>query len=120
MTRPIVLYDRDCRFCRWSLNRVLAWDRSRRLRPVAIQSDEGARLLAGLDPDDRLASWHFVDGDGELFSAGAAAEPLARTLPFGRPFAAFFHAFPGVTERAYRYVAAHRDRWSRLLHLDAG
>jgi predicted DCC family thiol-disulfide oxidoreductase YuxK len=114
-----ILYDQTCGFCKWSLNKILAWDRPRRLRPVSIQSDEGQHLLAAVDPDVRLGSWHLVDGNGKLFSGGAAAEPLARMLPCGRPLAATFAAFPGLTERAYRSVAAHRGRWARLLRIDA-
>ena len=117
--RAVVLYDADCGFCKWSLNGILAWDRAGRLRAVPIQSEEGDRLLAGLDPDARLDSWHLVAEDGTLSSAGAAAAPLARLLPGGRPLAAIFRAFPGTTERAYRYVAAHRDRWARLLRIPA-
>jgi predicted DCC family thiol-disulfide oxidoreductase YuxK len=113
-----VLYDRDCAFCKWSLDKILAWDRSNRLRAVAIQSEEGEQLLAAVDPQLRLDSWHLVS-DGKVFSAGAAAEPLARLLPWGRPLAAVFGAFPGLTERAYRYVAGHRDRWARLLRIGA-
>jgi len=116
--RSVVLYDQDCAFCKWSLEKILAWDRSRRLTPVPIQSEEGERLLAGVDPSLRLDSWHFVSSDGTLFSAGAAAEPLVRILPLGRPLAVVFAAFPGLTERAYRYVAGHRDRWARLLRLE--
>jgi predicted DCC family thiol-disulfide oxidoreductase YuxK len=115
----VVLYDRDCAFCKWSIEKILAWDRSERLRAVPIQSEEGERLLARVDPEARLDSWHLVDSDGELFSAGAAAEPLARTLPGGRPLAALFGTSPDLTERAYRYVAGHRDRWSRLLRIGA-
>lgn len=117
--RNVILYDRDCGFCKWSLDKILAWDRSKRLRAVAIQSDEGERMLAGLDPETRLDSWHLVRTDGRLFSAGAAAAPLARLLPGGRPLAAVFTAFPRFTDRAYRYVADHRDRWARLLGIDA-
>ena len=43
-----LLYDRDCGFCRWCLGKVLAWDRRRSIRPVAIQSEEAHRLLAGM------------------------------------------------------------------------
>ena len=115
----VVLYDGDCGFCKWSLDKILAWDRAQRLSAVPIQSDEGDRLLSAVEPRARLDSWHFVSKDGELFSAGAAAAPLVRVLPGGRPLAAAFAAFPGLTERAYRYVAAHRDRWAGLLRLDA-
>jgi predicted DCC family thiol-disulfide oxidoreductase YuxK len=80
--QSLVLYDQDCGFCKWSLDKILAWDRSKRLRAVAIQSEEGDQLLAGVDPELRLTSWHLVT-DGKVFSAGAAAEPLARLLPGG-------------------------------------
>jgi predicted DCC family thiol-disulfide oxidoreductase YuxK len=114
----VLLYDEDCGFCKWSLNKILAWDRAKRVRPVPIQSEEGSRLLARVPPDARLDSWHLVRADGSLFSAGAAAAPLARLLPGGRPLAAAFAAFPGATERAYRFVARNRGRLARLLHVD--
>jgi predicted DCC family thiol-disulfide oxidoreductase YuxK len=117
--RLAVLYDRDCGFCKWSLDKILAWDRNRRLRPVAIQSEEGERLLADIEPERRLDSWHLVVADGEVRSAGAAAPALFDSLPGGRPFAALFRAFPWTTERAYRWVANHRDLLARLLRIDA-
>lgn len=114
-----ILYDDDCGFCKWSLNKLLAWDRRRLLRPVAIQSDEGQRLLASVPEHQRLDSWHLVLPSGEVRSAGAAAEPLARLLPGGAPLALGFRSFPGITDRAYRYVAEHRDRFARLVGVDA-
>jgi predicted DCC family thiol-disulfide oxidoreductase YuxK len=113
-----LLYDSDCGFCKWSLDKVLAWDRRRRLRPVAIQSPEGERLLAGMTGEERLASWHLVLPSGEVRSGGAAAEPLARLLPGGRPLAAAFAAFPGATDRGYRWVADHRSALARLVRAD--
>jgi predicted DCC family thiol-disulfide oxidoreductase YuxK len=102
-----ILYDRDCGFCRWSLAKLLRWDRHGRLRPVPLQSPEGAGY-----PDD---SWHLITEDGQVYSGGAAFEPLLRLLPGGRPFAALARAFPGLTERAYRFVANHRGRLGRFL-----
>ena len=115
----IVLHDRDCGFCKWTLNKILRWDRARRLGPVAIQSDEGGRHLAGLGPEERLDSWHLVTEDGQLYSAGAAAAPLARLLPGGRSLAVLFAAFPRPTEAAYRFVANHRSQLARLLRVDS-
>jgi predicted DCC family thiol-disulfide oxidoreductase YuxK len=117
--QSVLLYDEDCGFCKWSLDKILAWDRAKRVRPVAIQSEEGSRLLAPIGPDARLDSWHLVGADGKLFSAGAAAAPLARLLPGGRPLAAVFASFPGVTERVYGFVARHRFWLARLLRVDA-
>ncbi len=113
-----VLYDGDCGFCKWALDKILAWDRNRRLRPVAIQSEDGQRLLAGVAPERRLESWHLVAG-GEVKSAGAAAPDLFRALPGGRPLAALLSAYPRVTDRVYRWVAEHRGLLARLLRIDA-
>ena len=118
MRDHVILYDRDCGFCKWSLNRVLAWDRRRRLRPVAIQSEEGQELLASIEPERRLDSWHLVTPSGAVVSAGAAAAPLAGLLPGGRLIAALFRAFPRLTERAYGWVADHRETLARLLRID--
>jgi predicted DCC family thiol-disulfide oxidoreductase YuxK len=113
-----VLYDRDCGFCKWALDKILAWDRNQRLRPVAIQSEEGERLLADIAPERRLDSWHLVT-DGKVQSAGAAAPDLFAALPGGRPLGALLRTFPGLTDRAYRWVAGHRDLLARLLRIDA-
>jgi predicted DCC family thiol-disulfide oxidoreductase YuxK len=117
--QAVVLYDEDCGFCKWSLDKMLAWDRHWRLRPVPIQSEEGERLLAGVPRDRWLESWHLVEPSGEVRSAGDAAAPLASLLPGGRPLAFLFRTFPGITGRAYRLVADNRDRIARLLRIDA-
>ena len=35
--RATVLYDGDCGFCKWSLAKLLAWDRRGALRPLPLQ-----------------------------------------------------------------------------------
>lgn len=115
MKRYVVLYDRDCGFCRWSLGLILRWDRRRVLRPVALQNPEADELLAGMPDDERMASWHLVAPAGEVRSAGAAAGPLVRMLPGGGPLAALFERFPRATERGYRWVADHRSWFGRAL-----
>ena len=99
MAQATVLYDRDCGFCRWCLGKVLAWDRRRSLRPVALQSDQGESLLAGMPEAKRLASWHLVDEEGTVRSAGAAFPGLLRLLSGGAPLAA-------LTARAKRFLEA--------------
>jgi predicted DCC family thiol-disulfide oxidoreductase YuxK len=110
-----VLYDRDCGFCNFVLGLILRWDRRGMLRPVAIQSTEGERLLEPVARDRRLASWHLVSDDGAVASAGAALAPLLRRLPGGRPLAAVLAAFPGVAERLYRFVADNRGALASIL-----
>lgn len=111
----VALYDADCGLCRWTLAKVLAWDRRSRLRPLALQSAEAAQLLDGLSDEDRMRSWHLVDPGGEVRSAGAALPPLMRLLPAGGPLAAAFACLPRVSERLYSAVAGNRSRLGRLV-----
>jgi predicted DCC family thiol-disulfide oxidoreductase YuxK len=113
--RYAVLYDRDCGFCRWSLGLLLRWDRRSILRPIALQDLEADRLLAGVPEEDRMTSWHLVAPGGQMRSAGAAAGPLFRLLPGGRPLAALFERFPRATNRGYRWVAEHRNLFGKLV-----
>jgi predicted DCC family thiol-disulfide oxidoreductase YuxK len=113
MSEAVLLYDADCGFCRWAVDKVLAWNRAGVLRPVALQSPEADGLLPGLNEPTRMASWHLVI-DGAVHSGGAVAAPLLRLLPGGRPLASIAAAFPGLTERAYRLVARNRDGLGRL------
>jgi predicted DCC family thiol-disulfide oxidoreductase YuxK len=115
MSEATVLYDRDCGFCRWCLGKVLAWDRRRSIRPVAIQSEEGDRMLAAMPEAERLASWHLVDGEGTVRSAGAAFPGLLRLLPGGAPLAALTSRAPRATDRAYRWIAGNRSRWGKVV-----
>jgi predicted DCC family thiol-disulfide oxidoreductase YuxK len=110
-----VLFDRDCGFCRWSIGRLLAWDRAGRLRPVAIQSHEGQRLLADLADERRLASAHAIDADGRRASGGDAIAPIAAVLPGGTPVAALARRAPALARAGYGAVAGRRALFGRLV-----
>jgi predicted DCC family thiol-disulfide oxidoreductase YuxK len=115
VARASLLYDEDCGFCRWSVERILRWDRRGQLRAVPLQSPEADALLLGMDRRRRMASWHLVEPDGRVTSAGAAGARLLELLPGGAPIAAVARAFPGATEAAYGLVARNRDRLGRWL-----
>lgn len=109
-----LLYDRDCGFCRWSVAAVLKRDWAKRLRPVGIETDEGAELLSGMAASHRLASWHLVTEGGELFSGGDALGPLLERLD--RPvLARLAGAFPAPTRLGYGLVARSRRTLGRLV-----
>ena len=114
-TPPVILYDDECGFCRWSADMILAWDVHHRLRPVALQDPEADLLLRGMSKERKMASWHLVTPDGRIRSAGAAVPELMRLLPAGVPLAKIARLAPGPTEAAYRFVANHRDRLASLL-----
>jgi predicted DCC family thiol-disulfide oxidoreductase YuxK len=111
----LVLYDEDCGFCRWSADRLLAWDRAGRFAFRSIQAAERAGKLDALDPEARYVSWHVITRDGRIWSGGAAVPPLMARLPGGRALAAVAEAFPDGTDRLYRFVARHRDRFGAAL-----
>ena len=115
MRRAVILFDNDCGFCRWSLSKLLAWDRHGRLRPIALQREQADDLLVGMDRERKMASWHLVAPNGRTYSGGGAVPQLARLLPAGAPIAALTSAFPRTTDRAYRWVARHRERLGRVL-----
>jgi hypothetical protein len=54
-----------------------------------------------MPPERQWASWHIVEPDGAVSSAGAGFAPLLRRLPGGRPLAKLADRFPGGAERAY-------------------
>jgi predicted DCC family thiol-disulfide oxidoreductase YuxK len=119
MERATVLYDEDCGFCRWTADRLRAWDRHRRLAFMPIQGERGRALLANLALGSRLAAAHTVTGDGRVFSGGAAVAPALALLPWGAPLAALARTFPGATDRAYRWTAARRTWFGARLGADA-
>jgi predicted DCC family thiol-disulfide oxidoreductase YuxK len=116
MQRTIVLYDADCGFCRWSADRLRAWDGRRgRLRFVSLQSPEADALLDPMAHDARFASWHVVTRDGRMRSAGAAVAPVLRELRGGSLPAIVAEMLPGSTERAYAWLVRNRPRLGRAL-----
>ncbi len=94
---------------------VLAADQRRRLRPVALQDPEALELLPGLSEEERMASFHLVEQDGTVRSAGAALARLLSYLPAAGPLAGLSERRPALFERAYRLVADNRDRIGPLI-----
>jgi predicted DCC family thiol-disulfide oxidoreductase YuxK len=110
----LVLYDRDCGFCRVCLAVLLSWDRRGRLAPLALQDGRAAELLPGIDEQARMRSWHVVDG-GAVRSAGAAFEPVLAVLPGGAPLARLARHAAGPLDAGYRWVAEHRTELGRFV-----
>ena len=110
-----VLYDADCGFCVWCMGKLLALDRRRALRPVALQDRESDVLLAGMDAERRMASWHLVDRGGLVHSGGHALAPLVALLPAGGPLARVLARAPGLVDRCYRAIAGRRSASGRLV-----
>ena len=111
----IVLYDGECGFCAVMLAVLLRWDRAHRLDAAPIQSTMGERLLGEMPPGDRLTSWHVIDGAGAVRSGGSGVPVVLAALPGGAGLAWVASRVPGMTSRAYEWVADHRGALGRLL-----
>ena len=99
---------------------ILRHDRAGALTPVPIQSEHGKALLADLDPEARLESWHLVDADGRRWSGGEAFEPVLRAVPRLAPLGGLVGRVPaGVRDRGYRLVARNRVPISRFVPASA-
>lgn len=108
-----ILYDDECGFCRLCVRGLLWLDRDQRLLPVAIQSEEGQRLLTEVPEERRLRSAHLVTPGGTVLSGAAGAAPLARLLPGGTVTARALTRWPGPTASVYGWVARNRSRLGR-------
>ena len=111
----LVLYDDDCGFCRWTVAWALRRDRAGVLDVAPIQSDTGERLLADLDPAERLRAAHVIHADGRRSSGGAALRDVLDALPGTRGRARLAGLSERATELGYRLVANNRSRVSRLV-----
>lgn len=108
-----LLYDADCGFCRLCVRGLLKLDRDERLLPVAIQSEEGQRLLTEVPEQMRLRAAHLITPGGTVLSGAGAAPTLARLLPGGSVAARAFTRWPERTDAVYCWVARNRSRLGR-------
>lgn len=89
-------------------------DWNKRVRFVALGSPEAERVLGHLGLE-RFESSHVLRPDGVLESGGDSALTLLSLLPLTAPLAWVWRLVPGhrqLTERAYRWVAENRYRFS--------
>jgi predicted DCC family thiol-disulfide oxidoreductase YuxK len=114
--KATLFYDAECGLCRWAVAKVMAWDRARAIRFVALQDRaEADRLLSSMDQETRMASWHLVIIDDRIYSAGEGVAPLLRLLPGGGLPARLAAAAQPLTDYVYDFVAAHRGPLGRLV-----
>jgi predicted DCC family thiol-disulfide oxidoreductase YuxK len=109
-----LLYDGECGFCRLSVKAVMRLDEHDRLRAVAIQSEEGRRLLTEVPAERRLDTMHLVTPGGHVLSGADAAAPLARLLKGGHVPSRAMRRFPDRTAKAYAFVSRHRGKLGRV------
>jgi predicted DCC family thiol-disulfide oxidoreductase YuxK len=114
LQRPVLLYDADCRVCRFAARTVLRLDVHERLAFLPLEADEAASLLEPLPEAERFASWRLASPDGTLVGRGAGTSSVLRAIGRGRS-ARLVEALPdALLERVYDLVAHNRSRLGRI------
>ena len=105
MSRPVVLYDGGCRFCRFAA-RMIEWlDLRRRFAFLPLQDDEATPLLAGVPDAQRLSALRLAEPGGRLRTGTDAARAILECFNFPSP---------GIA-RAYPFVARRRGVLGRFV-----
>lgn len=114
--RPVLLYDADCRVCRFAARIVVALDRNEALAVLPLQDADAEALLASLPEDERLETWRLARTDGSLTGHGAGVPELLSSTRLGRPAGRLLALVPTTWRDAcYRLVARNRGRVGRLV-----
>jgi predicted DCC family thiol-disulfide oxidoreductase YuxK len=116
LRRSALLYDAECRLCRFTARTVTRLDRRKELAIIPLQDDDAAQLLAAVPVNERLASWRVVSTDGgTLAGFGAGAVPLMRAMGFTRAARLLDRVPDDTLDRIYGAVARRRGRLGRLV-----
>lgn len=113
LTKPVVLYDGGCSFCRSWVERIRAWDRAQKLELVPYQERARVAGMPALATEDVAAALHLVMPNGRIFRGGRAVWEVLGHIPRWRWVRPLLW-IPGmgvVIDRAYAWVAARRHRW---------
>jgi predicted DCC family thiol-disulfide oxidoreductase YuxK len=98
--RPTLLYDGDCRFCRFVARVLFRLDLHERIAFLSIREGVQKGLLDGLTGAQQAASIHLVEPDGRRRSAGAAFARLLEHLGVPAPLARLVGSLYGPVAHA--------------------
>ena len=118
LDRSVLLYDGDCRFCRFMARAIETLDRDRHFGYLPFADELALDLLERIPADEREHSIHIVFPDGDIASAGDALAELSRVLPLGGVLTAAAHdheSVRGAFHWSYDLVADQRGKLSGLV-----
>jgi predicted DCC family thiol-disulfide oxidoreductase YuxK len=110
-----VIYDGDCNLCSNLVKLLEKLDKGNLFRYVPMQDRKTLALFEVTDRDCEMGMILIeTNRPTNRWQGSAAAEEIARLLPFGQPFVAAYRALPGMKwlgDRTYEQV---RDRRYQL------
>lgn len=112
----MLLYDGECRLCRFTARCVARLDRRQELAFLPLQDAAASTLLAALAEDERLDTWRMVRPDGSLTGYGAGISDLLQAMRLTRLVGRLLGRVPdGALEAFYRVIARNRGVLGRLV-----
>ena len=116
--RPVMLYDGDCRLCRWAARVVNLLDRREAVGLLSLGDDHASSLLEQVPAEARDERWWLVRRDGTAVpgDGGGGIELLAELRPTRRLGRALQRlGASGLIDALDRLVSRHRTRLGRLV-----
>lgn len=113
LSRPVLVYDGDCGFCRDWVRRLSRWDRADAIRKVPARDRGQVAGLPHLSDASLARAMHFVTPEGAVYLGARALPPLLPYLPGGILLAPLLR-IPGaqpLADRIYRWIADRRHRF---------
>ncbi|HEY3173248.1 MAG TPA: lipase maturation factor family protein [Thermoanaerobaculia bacterium] len=115
--RPVVVFDGDCTFCRFWIER---WKSISRGRLDYAPYQETAARFPEIPEDEFRRAVQLVSPSGEVFSGAEAVVRALAEVPGRGHWLAMYRGIPGAraaTDAAYRLIADHRDAAFRVTRL---
>jgi len=108
----LVLFDGVCNLCTASVNFILKWESSSRLKFTSLQSPDGLLLLNEIQRNKPgTDSIMFLKG-GQLLTHSSAVLAISRYLKFPISLAVIFYLVPRfIRDALYRFIARNRYFW---------
>ena len=116
LRRPVLLYDGECRLCRFAARCVARLDRRQELALLPLQDEAARSFLAELSESERLATWRLARADGSLVGHGSGLTELFATAHATRLVGRLLRHVPDrVLDALYAVVAGNRRAFGRLV-----
>ena len=116
LERPVIIYDGECRFCRWSVDRVRQRDHAGAFEYLPRQQPGIEARFPVLAVSDFNTGLRFIDTEGTVH---VGADGVYQTYRRLRPYhlLAWLYRVPGLTQLfrlGYAVIARNRHRFGRL------
>ena len=112
----MLLYDGECRLCRFAARCVVRLDRRQEVALLPLQDDAASGLLAALAKNERLDTWRIAKPDGSLTGYGVGIPDLLQAIRLTRWAGRLLKLVPDpALEALYRVIAGNRGILGRFV-----